>query len=153
MIPIEQCHTASRLRCALEVMDGSSARVDLIAEAKEQLARQVVAGLQTIGLDAHLDSAEAEIHFTSSSVPSRFATRIEARWWPSTTEVVLLGGPRDGDLLVVEKRCLGDGLVLLQPSPQLDSEGDDDPLYHNKIRYVVTGWDDVNRRWVMEVER
>lgn len=146
MIPIEQCHTASRLRCAIEVMDGSSARVDLIAETKYQLARQVVAELQAIGLDAHLDSAEAEIHFTSSSVPSRFATRIEARWWPSTTEVSLLGGPRDGDLLVVEKRCLIEGLRMYVASASMFEQA---PI----LRYVVTGWDDVNRRWVMEVDR
>lgn len=87
---------------------------------------------------------------------------INAQWrpfWrtPYQAEVELRGGHMDGETMTVQQRLLDDGVNLLEPPGAVEFVGFDQApeiMADRRVieRYVLAGWREEERRWVMAIE-
>lgn len=85
---------------------------------------------------------------------------IECRWMPETREAELVGGPRDGAIFELEDHSFKNGLKFGEldhggyrawTAEPID-EAAETPIEPLPLRirlYLVTGWHEARRRWVM----
>lgn len=82
---------------------------------------------------------------------------VRADWWPTTQEVELVGGHRDGDVILIPKPLDLAQLRLPQPpvtSPYLDQTAPATMAFTVQT-FVLGGWNNETRRWryTLEVSR
>jgi hypothetical protein len=99
----------------------------------------------------------ADLHYETTEVDRYSNTiKVEASWHPSTHAVEFCGGPRDGELMVVQEKLLFQDIFLPVP-PQIPTfalSGDLTalvPIQH--LSYRHTGWHQEQRRWIYTYQR
>lgn len=77
---------------------------------------------------------------------------IVCRWFPATTTVEMMGGPRDGEHMVIRQGEVGQPIHVVSPAadPIWDAgEGDTIPeVQLRKVTYYPSGWSEGQRIWL-----
>lgn len=147
---MEQVQQVRGLRIAMYVSDEALQRDhgDLVATARRQMARQLVAMARPFAVEVDPDD------ITLLSETGRMDLRLSCRWEPSTNAAILVGGPRDGERWAIQK--VGEPLVMesLQSLPWLDQNATDgESIVHvDRVRYELAGWHEVERCWVYQAQ-
>lgn len=125
-----------------------------IRQTKTLAARSLVVEARTFGVDAHEDDAA----FSITHDDNEFLNIIRAYWQPTTTEVILRGGPHDGERIRVRNPYEPLRLADSPPAPvavpidmvpfELAYEG---PM-PRITSYRLAGWHEAERVWVFAPE-
>ncbi|WHU45139.1 hypothetical protein QNM97_13870 [Gordonia sp. L191] len=124
-----------------------SAEVEAMTLVRNWITRSLLEEIQVYGFDAHA----RDVSFAETEDFVRTTVRVTAQWWPTTDEVILHGGPKDGERLAVPEHIRRTRLVVCLSGPSgFDAMNEVVPLSH--CDYALFGWDDVNQCWVMSVK-
>lgn len=155
---VEQIAQAERIYGKVFVDEAVIARaaMDVMTAVRNKMFREMSGVAHTFGLELH--SGDLEFHERPASVDEgepRFTTRVEARWRPTTKEVELCGGPRDGEVMAF--KYAGHPMSLIEVvapvNPFAERDTSPAPLVEtHRISYLLTGWNEATRRWVYRLK-
>lgn len=146
---------ALRLKIGVNRVELSTGSPDFEEHLRRYCAGKIQEAARTFAVEVHEDDVaiirlggeDEDFHSV------RFRTRWDPQWrHPEQAEVEFRGGERDGLLMAVQPQVLEHGLIV--PRPVLvpwtsENPSPDLPIGYHEERYVVVGWREFERRWVM----